>query len=281
VTREERIALRATLANERKRSIFAQRERDLLKKTLSVALVAHMMFVAWAFMQPEVDPIAPRGDQGSDVMVQPTWIFPEEPKEELPQVKKEEPVMAAAPKVEPPKKVTPKKPVAKKKRVKKPKKKAVAIIASDNKDAPAVQSASVDQVADKAPEAPEVVADLEVEPEVQVDTEEPTAAVAENTIDLDGLRTAYIGKLNARFQEERTYPRAAKRAGIQGEVLLEVIIDANGRIKKAIVVKSSGHSILDAAAVEAITDVDDLPAPPSSLGWKDRSMRVPFVYRLS
>ena len=109
-----------------------------------------------------------------------------------------------------------------------------------------------------------------------------TIAVATKTeADLDGIRVAYIGAVNAAFQRERMYPRAAKRAGLEGKVVVEVVIDAAGDIVGTRILKSSGHSILDAAAVESIKDVSELPAPPKVLGWKSRSMRIPFIYRLT
>lgn len=47
------------------------------------------------------------------------------------------------------------------------------------------------------------------------------------------------------------YPPEAFRAGAEGEVLVQVMVDANGSWADARVTRSSGSALLDAAAVEA------------------------------
>ena len=47
------------------------------------------------------------------------------------------------------------------------------------------------------------------------------------------------------------YPRLAKQAGITGVVWVKALVDKDGTVKKAIVLKSSGNESLDEAAVEA------------------------------
>jgi TonB family protein len=46
------------------------------------------------------------------------------------------------------------------------------------------------------------------------------------------------------------YPGIARAAGIQGEVVLQCVIDAEGRVTDIRVVR--GHPLLDAAAVAAV-----------------------------
>lgn len=48
------------------------------------------------------------------------------------------------------------------------------------------------------------------------------------------------------------YPDLAKQRGWEGDVLLKLVIDATGRITEVSVARSSGHEILDAAAVNAV-----------------------------
>lgn len=56
------------------------------------------------------------------------------------------------------------------------------------------------------------------------------------------------------------YPIAAKRRGIQGLVLLEVSVSAMGMASKIIVKRSSGYTILDRAATEAVAAWRFIPA---------------------
>ncbi|WP_245823889.1 energy transducer TonB [Photobacterium proteolyticum] len=48
------------------------------------------------------------------------------------------------------------------------------------------------------------------------------------------------------------YPKIAKRRGIEGQVMIEVWIDKNGKQIKQTLVQSSGAQVLDKAAIEAI-----------------------------
>jgi protein TonB len=59
-------------------------------------------------------------------------------------------------------------------------------------------------------------------------------------------RLAYDGALKLR------YPATALRSRQQGEVLLNVLVDANGNVQRIEIARSSGHADLDAAAREAV-----------------------------
>ena len=48
------------------------------------------------------------------------------------------------------------------------------------------------------------------------------------------------------------YPRIARRKGYQGTVLIEVLVNREGRVKDARLLQSSGHSILDKAALGSV-----------------------------
>ena len=49
-----------------------------------------------------------------------------------------------------------------------------------------------------------------------------------------------------------TYPEEARRRGQQGTVLLQLVVDASGAVRDAGVLHSSGHPLLDDAALEAV-----------------------------
>ena len=48
------------------------------------------------------------------------------------------------------------------------------------------------------------------------------------------------------------YPRLARRRGYEGTVILEVFVDRKGEVSSLRVLKSSGHDILDAAALRSV-----------------------------
>ncbi len=75
------------------------------------------------------------------------------------------------------------------------------------------------------------------------------------------------------------YPRLARRRGLEGTVLLEVLVDRNGRVLEVSVQTSSGHSILDRAAIRGVRSwrfspgtIDGQPS--------DMRVRVPVRFHL-
>lgn len=56
------------------------------------------------------------------------------------------------------------------------------------------------------------------------------------------------------------YPQEAIARGLEGEVLVLIVIDENGHVSGARVEQGSGHRILDDAALRAVRSLRSLPA---------------------
>ncbi len=69
------------------------------------------------------------------------------------------------------------------------------------------------------------------------------------------------------------YPPEAVERGIEGEVLLLLVLDAGSRISSAEIARSSGHAILDQAALNAARAINALPGNP-------RQTLLPVRFRL-
>ncbi|GJL55751.1 MAG: hypothetical protein NPIRA02_28830 [Nitrospirales bacterium] len=67
-------------------------------------------------------------------------------------------------------------------------------------------------------------------------------------------------KIGVRHSVRPVYPRVAKEEGWEGIVLLRVLVHTSGRPGKITIQKSSGHKILDDAAVEAMRQWRFAPA---------------------
>lgn len=76
------------------------------------------------------------------------------------------------------------------------------------------------------------------------------------------------------------YPRLAKRRGIEGVVILEALISTYGKVKTLHVFKSSGHSILDKAALNAVQYWKFSPGMINGRA-KEMLIRVPVRFKLS
>lgn len=75
------------------------------------------------------------------------------------------------------------------------------------------------------------------------------------------------------------YPQAARRNGEEGTVMLRVLVDPEGAPVQVVLDKSSGSSLLDSAAVDAVRSWRFVPARRGRQnveGW----VRVPIVFRL-
>jgi len=76
------------------------------------------------------------------------------------------------------------------------------------------------------------------------------------------------------------YPNAARRRGFEGRVLLHVEVMAAGRCGHIEVQQSSGHDILDTAAVEAVKEWRFIPA--THFGFPvTRWMHIPIRFELT
>ncbi len=81
------------------------------------------------------------------------------------------------------------------------------------------------------------------------------------------------------IQRSLRYPEIARKAGIEGRVIVQVLVSEKGRVVDTRVIKSLGHSGCDEAAVKAIKAVKWNPALQ-----RDKPVKVwvaiPVIFRL-
>ena len=75
------------------------------------------------------------------------------------------------------------------------------------------------------------------------------------------------------------YPRSARRAGIEGTVMIGIAITPTGAVRAVRVKRSSGHERLDEAALAFLRQLSQVPAPPRELAWNTREVTLPISYR--
>lgn len=86
-------------------------------------------------------------------------------------------------------------------------------------------------------------------PRIHVPAEQPRTIQKDPTVRIPTQRTATIFEQEGNPRPE--YPTEARQRKMEGEVILSAVVDAEGTTSKVRVMKSSGHRILDEAAVEA------------------------------
>lgn len=94
-------------------------------------------------------------------------------------------------------------------------------------------------------------------PPPQAEKQKPRDKPAPSIKTWDQAVARQLKQLNDRKQY---YPLEAIQLGLQGEVLVLVIIDENGNITAARVEESSGHRILDEAALRNVRTIRSLPS---------------------
>jgi protein TonB len=87
---------------------------------------------------------------------------------------------------------------------------------------------------------------------------------------------AVLSSLRARIVEKKRYPALARANNWQGTVLLEVLLDGEGRLEGLAVRRSSGYTVLDRAAAALARSVTPVDNP---LGRPLR-IEVPIAYEL-
>lgn len=90
----------------------------------------------------------------------------------------------------------------------------------------------------------------------------------------------YKARLQGMIESMKHYPRRAKRRGKQGRVLVTFTLLPNGVIKNIRLAKSSGNSVLDAAAMAAVRKVSGKLPFPHEITRSQWVLSVPIVYSL-
>jgi len=111
-------------------------------------------------------------------------------------------------------------------------------------------------------------------PEKLRDTQSDTIAPPRATPSVPKhLQGASLRRAQAMLSKHLFYPPLAVTQGLEGEVVLLLTLDAGGQIRSLAIAKSSGHALLDDAALDAVRHIGALPGnPPQTL--------LPVTFRL-
>ena len=82
-----------------------------------------------------------------------------------------------------------------------------------------------------------------------------------------------IEMISNAIEDAKTYPLMARRRGIEGTVYVSFRIGAEGEPTHIEILKSSGHSILDAATMDVVRKAAPYP-------YIESRIEVPIIYKL-
>jgi protein TonB len=121
-----------------------------------------------------------------------------------------------------------------------------------------------EEIVDLPPPPPDVVE--EEEPEIFVIVEDMPTMIPDNT----------QGMIN--LQRSITYPEIAKKAGVEGRVIVQFVVDEQGNVRDPVVVRGIGAGC-DEEAIKAVLDVKFRPGRQRGQPVQVK-MSLPITFRL-
>jgi protein TonB len=88
----------------------------------------------------------------------------------------------------------------------------------------------------------------------------------------------YQGKVVAKLRRAKRYPRQAKRQRLQGIVSVSFTISSNGSVSGIRITRSSGHPLLDQAALDMVRRASPMPKFPRDIRVAHMKMQVPVRF---
>lgn len=96
--------------------------------------------------------------------------------------------------------------------------------------------------------------------------------------DTQKIQDSYVYELVKMIKLKKTYPRLAKRFGQTGQVIYQFVINAQGQFGEFIKKQTSGHDILDEAALSLLAQFSGLNPLPK--GIQNIPITIPVTYNL-
>ena len=104
--------------------------------------------------------------------------------------------------------------------------------------------------------------------------------VGPSQADIDDARGKYGSALWGAIGKHKLYPKIAQMRGWQGDVIVELQLDGNGKLKSKKIIQSSSYDVLDKQALDMVEKAAPFPAPPEALRGSNFSIKVPIPFKL-
>ncbi len=102
------------------------------------------------------------------------------------------------------------------------------------------------------------------------------------TVSLDSQELKYASyflRIKKQIELVWTYPEEAATNGLQGQILLQFMLEHSGKLIDISLIQSSGHEILDRAALEAVKTASPYNAFPEKIRKKKLRIIASFKYK--
>ncbi|MBW2605243.1 MAG: energy transducer TonB [Deltaproteobacteria bacterium] len=108
-----------------------------------------------------------------------------------------------------------------------------------------------------------------------------TAAVPEFSFETFDSPDSYLEMVRFRIEKNKRYPVKARLSNMRGRVIITLVITLQGEIGSITVKKSSGHAMLDDAALSAVKHAVPFPVPPARFFKKDILLNIPILFEIT
>lgn len=181
------------------------------------------------------------------------------------EVKKVEPIVKKVKKVKPIKKV---KKIVKKAKRKVPKK--------TKKPVKKIVKKPIEKPIKKVVQKPSP----KVQPKLTAKVQKVSKKVVVSVAKKQSIRNEYLLKLRKRIEQNKVYPKRAKRLRQEGKVLVSFLIQKNGKIQNISLKGKSSYKRLDKAALELLKKIARFDPIPKELGKDSWAIEVPINYSI-
>jgi protein TonB len=118
-------------------------------------------------------------------------------------------------------------------------------------------------------------------PQAAVQPPPPPAAPAQPAAAVESTAVAsYQQNLSTLVNRKKIYPQRAVRQRLEGTAYVSLTLAPDGNVANISLQKSSGHDILDQAALEMVRKASPLPRAPEILRGKERVISIPIRFEL-
>lgn len=106
------------------------------------------------------------------------------------------------------------------------------------------------------------------------------AQTALHTTTSTATNTAISNSVKKQISARFNYPLLARKRGWEGDVVLELRLEADGRMSNVRIAESSGYTLLDRAALKSARAVEATPEVAHWLAGRHIDILIPVYYRL-
>jgi len=93
-------------------------------------------------------------------------------------------------------------------------------------------------------------------------------------------RMDYLGMVRLRIETRKKYPALALSRNLEGRAVVDFVIEPDGRVTRTSVVQTSGHPLLDDAALDAVHRAAPFPPPPQKIFNAGVQVSIPIIFEL-